>query len=222
MTPEELDELVGDCPELFHMAERGGWKGISENGLLSTTSLLDLYKIGGADRHAIESVRRDHCVPISGNGLPPAIIRDQLPMDDQGLLRCLPEEITPSDWYRFLNKKVFFWFTKDRLHRLTNAKAYRDMEHEVLVLDTKRLIKDYAEKIWLCPINSGCTKPMPHPRDFKTFSRINDYPYAHWRAKRKRGERAVELCIDEGVPNILDYVKNAFVIQGDTELSRIK
>jgi hypothetical protein len=50
-----------------------------------------------------------------------SVVRDQFPMTDAGLLRCLPNHISPADWYKLLNQKVFFWLTKDRLIRLLNA-----------------------------------------------------------------------------------------------------
>ncbi len=218
MNQSELNELLNDCPCLFHMAERGAWDGIRKQGLLSTSALLDLYGIRGEERFILESERRPATVEINAPGLNPVKIRDQLPMDDKGLRRCLPDTISPQQWYEFLNRKVFFWLTKDRLDRLSSARAYRDIEHEVLVLNSRRVVKACNERIWLCPINSGCTKPMPRPRDYATFARIADYPYQLWRKTRKRGERVVELCIDDGVPNITDFVERVYVVRGTTEL----
>ncbi len=221
MNQLEIAELLEDCPRLFHMAERGAWDGIKRHGLLSTSSLLDLYEIKGSERFALESGRRNTTAEINAPGLGSAKIRDQLPMDDKGLRRCLPDTISPQQWYEFLNRKVFFWLTKNRLDRLSNAKAYRDAEHEVLVLNSRRIVESYCEKIWLCPINSGCTKPMPAPRDYSTFARIVDYPYQCWRKRRKRGERVVELCIDGGVPNVTDFVECVYVVRGTMKLSEL-
>ena len=58
----------------------------------------------------------------------------------------------------------------------------------------------------LCPMNSGCTKPYPHPRGRRTFQRISDHPYAQWKGKRQRGERAVELAVDYAVPDVAKFV----------------
>jgi hypothetical protein len=63
-------------------------------------------------------------------------------------------------------------------------------------------------------MNSGNTMPVPHPRDESTFSRIADYPYSHWRAKRTRGERVVELAIDYAVPDLHQFVTRVVVMQG--------
>lgn len=221
MNTTELQELISDCPTLYHMAERGSWQSIYEFGLLSTTALLDLYHVPGPLRQRIESAKRDQSFELELDGLPKIVVRDQFPMTDSGLLRCLPKHITPRDWYQLLNERVFFWLTKDRLLRLLNAGTYRAQSHDVLELCTRRLVEDYFGKIWLCPINSGCTKPMPHPRDETTFRRIQDYPYSHWRSRRRRGERVVELSIEHSVPNIREYVKRVVEMKGNDEIRTI-
>lgn len=221
MTSGELEELLSDCPKLYHMAESGSWSSIEKNGLLSTSALLDVYEVNGEERERIESQRRPEGIPINRSGLPTAMIRDQIPMDDVGLRRCLPAHITPSEWYRLLNGKVFFWLTRDRLHRILNAGAYRNKEHDVLELDAKALVDAHSERIWLCPMNSGCTKPIPHPRDETTFSRISDYPYSEWSKKRKRGERVVELCVDHSVPDISRFVTRVVSMRGRDEVQTI-
>lgn len=221
MTDEELDELVSACPTLYHMAERGSWPAIRNYGLLSTSALLDLYGIDGLSRERIERRHRPSSVPIKAEGLPGAVVRDQIPMSDAGLERALPSRIKPHDWYALLNAKVFFWLSIERLHKLTGAKSYRELEHDVLEVDTKSLITTHRERIWLCPINSGCTKPIPHPRDESAFLRIADYPYAHWRGRRKRTERAVELAVDYSITDIADHVRRVVVKRGSHELSII-
>ena len=221
MTDAELDELVSECPTLYHMAERGSWFAIQQYGLLSTSALMDLYGIEGARRETIELRHRPASVPINADGLPGAVVRDQIPMSDEGLRRALPARLKPSDWYALLNAKVFFWLSLERLHKLTGAKTYRDREHDVLEIDTRSLIEAHREKAWLCPINSGCTKPMPHPRDESAFLRIADYPYAHWRRRRRRTERVVELAIDNSVLDIADHVKRVVIKRGNESLGAV-
>ena len=97
-------------------------------------------------------------------------------MDDKGLLRCLEQGLTPKEWYQTLNSKVFFWLTRDRLLRLLNAGTYRNQEHDVLELKARPLVSTHRDKIWLCPLNSGCTKPFPHARGRTTFQRIVSTP----------------------------------------------
>ena len=193
VTEDELQEVIADCPTLFHMAERGSWPSIRERGLLSTSALLDLYRSSGDQRTAIESMRRPDSVPLQADGLPSAVVRDQIPMTDNRLRQCLPAHLSPKDWYEILNAKVFFWLTRDRLHRLTGGRTYRDKSHDVLELDTRSLIEAHRDRIWLCPMNSGNTFPFPHPRDETTFLRIADYPYSAWRKKGREGNQSSNM-----------------------------
>ena len=218
MTNTELAELVTDCPTLYHMAERGSWSSIRNSGLLSTTALLDRFAISGTARVAIERRRRVTSVVLHKVGVGRAVVRDQFPMDDKGLTRCLQDGLSPEDWYRILNAKVFFWLTRERLLRLLNAGTYRDQKHDVLQLDTKALIQAHEDKIWFCPMNSGCTKPFPHPRGKNTFLRISDYPYAEWKGKKKRGERVVELAVDYSVPDVSKFVTRVVQMKSFSEL----
>jgi hypothetical protein len=49
------------------------------------------------------------------------------------------------------------------------------MTFDVLALEAKTLVEAHEDKIWLCPIDSGCTKPFPHPRG---AGRLARYLYA--------------------------------------------
>lgn len=200
------------------MAEDGSWQSIRDRGLLSTSALLDLYGVHGGERKRIEAQRRPAGIPLEHASLPRAVIRDQLPMDDRGLRRCLPAHIEPIDWYRLLNGKVFFWLTKARLLKLLNARPYRTRSHDVIELSTRQLIERHYDKIWLCPMNSGCTKPIPHARNEHTFERIPDYDYAQRRRGRPRGERVVELAVDYSVSDVSVFVTRVLRMQGQREL----
>lgn len=218
MTENELAELMGDCPTLYHMAERGSWPSIRRHGLLSTSALLDLYEIRGPQREALEGRRRPEGAVVEHPALGRARVRDQKPMDDAGLRMCLLDGLTPEDWYRCLNARVFFWLTHGRLLRLLNARPYRDAEHDVLELDTAALVAAFRPAIRLSPINSGTTKPFPSTaakRGRDTFLPIAEYPYAQWRAQgRKAGERVVELTVDYAVPDAARFVRRVVAMRG--------
>lgn len=218
MTSSELEELLTDCPSLFHMAERGSWPSIQRHGLLSTSALLDALQVVGAQRCRIERQRRPESVSLSHPRFGHVVIRDQKPMDDAGLRRCLQDGVTAEEWYQLLNGRVFFWLTEDRLYRLLTAGAYRDLEHDVLEIDSRALVKACQERITLCSMNSGCTKPMPHPRGRGTFRSIEEYPYDQWRRKRRRGERVVELAVAGAVPDVSRYVRRVTMMKGKDRL----
>lgn len=206
MTDEELETLIVDCPHLYHMAMRQSWPSIQKHGLLPTEALLDLWEVGGEVRTELTTRRRPKSVAISHAVHGQAVVRDQIPMHDHHLAKCLRDGLTPIDWHKRLNERVFFWLTEQRLERLLCAGAYRVDEHVVLKVDTRSLIEAHRGTIELSPMNSGCTMPFPHPRGADTFLPIDKYPYALWRSKRRASEAVVELTVIGGVPDIQAHV----------------
>lgn len=199
-------DLFETYPRLWHMAEDGSWDSIRERGLLSTSTLLDLYGVCGSTRTELESMRRSESVSIRRAGLPDAVIRDQRPMSGEALERCLLDEITPAQWYEKLNKRVFFWLSRERLCRLLGANAYRNQPQIVLTLDTRSLVAAHRHQIELSPINSGSTLFNPQPRGHDTFLPINDYPFERWRQRRPLADAVAELTVLNGVPDVEQHV----------------
>ncbi|RUV05229.1 hypothetical protein EOB36_00715 [Mesorhizobium sp. M6A.T.Cr.TU.017.01.1.1] len=188
------------------MAEDGSWPSIEKHGLLSTTALLNLYQINGAQRQAIESQRRPQSVTIGCQGLPDVVVRDQKPLWEGPLAKCLEDNLTPTQWYEILNAKTFFWLSPVRLWRLLNAKAYRSQPQTVLTIETATLVAAHRDKILLSPINSGSTIMGARPRGNKTFLPISDYPYAERRKTRPKADALVELIVTGGVSDIAKHV----------------
>lgn len=220
----EKNLLINLYPYLYHMAEKDSWPNIRENGLLSTSSLLDLYEITGEERELIEARRRSESVTIYHPGFPDAVVRDQKPMTDGALARALSHtSLTPSDWYRILNNKTFFWTSKNRLHRLLNARPYANLEHDVLTIDTKILLEKHEQDIRLCPINSGNTKPFPWPRDESYFSTIEDYDWNYWRKgkNRPKWDAVVEVCVEGGIRDIEGLIVSVDRMRGEQVLRNI-
>jgi hypothetical protein len=218
VTEQELQELLKKSPKLYHMAEHRSWPSISERGLLSTTAILDLYGIEGEERDRIEASRRPTSVVVKHGSLPPIVIRDQIPMSDWALRKCLQGGLEPRDWYRLLNCRVFFWLSEERLLRLLGAKAYRSKKHDILEVDTRAVVKDLRNKITLSPINSGSTLFNPRARGAGTFARIEDYAYAD----RPRNNKVAELAVDYSVPNVAKYVGRVVEMQGDKIVRIVK
>lgn len=199
MDPEVL---IRTFPRLYHMAEHDAWPSVERHGLLSTSALLDLFEKTGPERERLEAAHRPESVsilhPVHGR----AVIRDQKPMSDGGLRRCLTGA-TPREWYLILNAKVFFWPHEERLKTLLDAHAYRKHRQCVITVDTRKLIAGHGDRILLSPMNSGATKPMPHPRSPETFLPIADYPFDRWRRKRGKALKAVaEVAVTHSVPNV--------------------
>lgn len=199
-------DLARRFPILYHMAEVGSWPSIQKHGLLSTSALLDLYGVSGQFRADLESAHRPECVTIHHAEFGQAVIRDQKPMADSDLIKCLRDGLAPADWYQILNQKVFFWLTEQRLETLLGARAYRRKRHTVLTVDSLLLLEKHAHNVVLSPINSGATRPYPQPRGTDTFLPLSDYPFDEWDQKRRRKDPAVELAVIHSVPEICDFV----------------
>jgi hypothetical protein len=213
----ELEKLVARYPNVFHMAERGTWPSIRERGLFSASGVLDIFKMAGPPRFAIESEHRPEKIAV-GDGAQGIVLRDQKPMEAGRLSKALLGDVTTRQWYETINSKVFFWAEEKRLLGLLNARAYRNLEHDVLTLDTASLLAEYHESTWLCHMNSGNTFPVPHPRDLSAFKRIPDYPT---KANGNPEKEVVELVIDYHVPNIAQHVVAVRRMKGAAVLSDI-
>ena len=205
MTGDLLDRFAARYPRLFHMAESGSWASVREHGLLSTTALLDLFEIRGPARRAIETQWRPEGIPISHPKHGTAMIRDQWPMPPEHLATGL-NGISPQQWYEFLNRRTFLWLSEQRLMRMLNAAPYRDAAHDVLTLDTRAFVAEYAEQITVCPINSGFAMPMfgkpPTRRSFESFQIIEQ------RAATGRLGGLAELTVEYAAPDAWRFVKS--------------
>lgn len=199
-------DLVRHFPRLWHMAEDGSFESIRTHGLLSTSSLLDLYGVEGKERIAIESQRRPDSVTISKAGLPNAIVRDQKPMTESALEKCLAKDVTPREWFEILNDRAFFWLSRDRLRGLLGARAYRGRPQTILTVDTASLLNTHRDRIELSPLNTGATIYNPQARGRDTFLPIVDYPFDERCKTRTVDKAVVELVVREGVPDITDHL----------------
>lgn len=206
MNKEDFKHFYDNCPSLYHMAQPGSWELIQKLGLLSTNRLIEEFGLSSTEKLALTTKRRPDSVPISHELLGTAVVRDQIPLLDSDLEKCLLDGLTPQDWHKRLNERVFFWTSEERLHRLTGASAYRDMEHDVLTLDTRKIFESFFGDIELSPMNSGCTRPWRHRRGTSTFLPIGEYPYSDWRKKKKKFDVITEVTILGGIEDVMPYV----------------
>jgi hypothetical protein len=202
------------------MAEANSWNSLRNHGLLSTTALLDLFEINGEARHSLESAHRPKSVEIRHPKYGTAVIRDQKPMRESALKKCLIG-MTPTEWYETLNGQVFFWPTKERVQNLLTARAYRGRKHTILCIDTARLVAKYAAQIRLSPINSGSTIYNPQPRGVDTFRKMSDYPFEERRKLRGWANAVAELAVHYAVPDISELVVSVEHRRGDNVLEII-
>lgn len=186
------------------MASHGSWPMIRKHGLLSSCKLAELFELPEPRRTELLSTQRKQsetiCHPKHGT----AILRDQKPLSAKNLARCL-RDCDPAGWYRILNERVFFWLDRERLITLMSAAEYADKPHTVLEIDSAGIVGRYADQIELAHMNTGNTRPFPHPRGRETFRRMKDYDYEH-RRKLANYASVVELTVIGGVADIQRFV----------------
>ncbi len=205
------EELIRRHPRVWHMAAAETWPGIQERGLLSVSGLLDVYGYEGGARRAVESARRPECVTLKRDGLPDAVVRDNKPMFEKSLLKCLQDGLTPSQWYEILNAKAFFWADRKRLDRLLGA--YSSKPQVVLEVDTAGLLERHRDRVRLSAINSGQTARKAQLRGLSTFRRIEDFPDGKGALGTKERPRVVELVVEDGVPDVMEIVQGAHRVE---------
>jgi hypothetical protein len=205
-------EFIAEYPRIWHMTRDGAWPGLQARGLLSTSALLDLYGVEGEAREALEARRRATSVLLTAPGLPEAVLRDQGPLNEAKLFRCLDDGLSCSDWLRRLNGQVYFWPKRERLAELLCGRVYRDGAHTILTVDTASLLAAHGERVRLSPINSGATGCRASRRGLSTFRTISDHP------SRENGRKTsiAELVVEGAVLDIADHVLAAHRAQGGT------
>lgn len=216
------DELSERYPVLYHMASFGSWPSIQRHGLLSTWELLLLFGVSDPTRTELMTSQRRASVPIAHPLHGAASLRDQKPLSAKNLLRCLTS-CDAASWYDILNRRAFFWLTRQRLMTLMSAAEYSGKLHTVLQIETAALVRKYGNLIELAHMNTGNTRPYPHPRGPATFKTMADYPYEH-RRRLPDYSAVVELTILGGVPDVEEFVsrvEHAAEIEGRYEVSEV-
>ena len=119
--PISRDEFADAYPILFHISLAQDVEQVMRHGLLSTSALLDRCEVNGEQRFNIESCQRPRSMPISHSVHGEFLINDQAPMNAAALSKCLID-LSPEQWCRSLNRRVFFWPTQGRLAKHIGAK----------------------------------------------------------------------------------------------------
>ena len=202
------DHLARLHPTVYHMADAANRDGLRAAGLLSTTALLDRLGLTGDARHAIEARHRPAGV-VATTPLGTAVVRDQKPLDPIALARCLTGGVTPEQWYRTLNNRVYFFPDGDRLARM--LRVYVPTAPQlVLAVDTAELCRRHGDRLELAHINTGFAtrRFRPAPRGPGTFVPLADYAWS-------RANAIAEVTVPYAVPDVLACVRGVTLHHGD-------
>jgi len=163
------------------------------HGLLSTSALLDRCEVNGEQRFNIESCQRPRSVPISHSVHGEFLINDQAPMNAAALSKCLID-LSPEQWCRSLNRRVFFWPTQGRLAKHIGATLAAGRPKIVFSFKIRSVfdVLDF-DSFEFSAINSGNTMRKAAPRGSATFLKASDYPFQERRKSRGLGDAIAEV-----------------------------
>jgi hypothetical protein len=190
----------------FHLADRENWAAIERDGLHSAAVLIARAGLRG------RAARPFTCYRDTGMQLPSgARLRDQRPMPPAALERCLDDGLTPDDWYRLVNDKVFFWLDEDRLSRHVAACGARPQL--VVTVDLRALVARHGKRAFVTPFNVGNARRRPAARGERTFVPLAAWLAARWQSEaapgaspRPRSHRPAELAVAGSVPDLMELV----------------
>ena len=187
MTPEALAALH---PRLYHLTDPANLSSIRQHGLLSPEAMCDLCEVEPARREAILARRRPKGVALCEG----FAVNDNAPLSEARLARVLDDGLTPADFLRLLNGRVFFWTDAREARKLRDARNNRDRPRTLLLFDTLSLARAHGERMAISPINSGATIHTPPRRGLHTFAPLLETDYGTWRAARR--ERGLKKGLD--------------------------
>lgn len=154
----DLDLFAERFPRLFHATFEENTPGIMRRGLLCAQDLVSHSGLSAQATETILSERRADLVEIALPGGDTAILRDQIPLRLSHLKQKYPH-ISTNAYCRNLSRRLFFWCS-DIKRTATSGREYRGRRQDTLVFDTAKLLRDHADRIELCRVNSG-TLLMP-------------------------------------------------------------
>ncbi|MEQ9505368.1 MAG: hypothetical protein RLO80_03795 [Hyphomonas sp.] len=211
MLPEDLARLH---PRLFHLTHPESEAGIRRHGLLSTRVLLEKLEYPECARKEFLSQIRPGSVKLYHPDFGHAVVTDNAPLNEQKLSACLDDGLTPAEWMRLLNSRVFFWPDQKKLQTLKGARLNRDRSRKVLVFDTLTLLQRYLAQAEISPINTGATLYQPARRGRLTFTPAGAVDYKTWR--RLRGMRTLdgikEVTVLGGIPDASRFIIDSYTL----------
>lgn len=205
----------------YHLVDATNWASVQNHGLMSARRLMEAC--GGTEYTTTFGCYRPASLRLPSG----VLIRDQRPMPPKALMRCLRSGLMPTDWFKLLNSKVFFWLDPGRLNR--QRLACGASPQVALVVNAAGLLATYSSSAMVTPINTGNALRSAAPRNLTTF-----VPYRRWLVDawayediagarpRPRSHRPAELTISEAVPDILDYVMAAVPLDAEEILDQEK
>ncbi len=174
-----LEKFIEQRPYLYHLTSlENAQKIIVQKKIFSANKLIDL-----ADNPEYIKIKRErrvgHKEIIIGDEA--YQLRDQRPISELVLSKCLTNNWKVPDFLYYLNNRVFMWPTQNRLIRHFNR--YENENPIIFRFSSLELI-EINKQPKFCRLNSGATRANSYlggkapERGRDSFLLANDYPFA--------------------------------------------
>lgn len=196
----DLEKFIEYSPYLYHLTSQQNAKRIiSEGTLHSANALIDLTD----DRNNKEIKRRKRFShqPLIINGSE-VLLRDQRPISEVALSKCLTDNWQVADFLYYLNDRVFTWPNLDRLTRHYNR--YKTEKPAIFRFSTVDMIAANPH-VKFARLNTGATRANSHlggkapERGKDTFLKPKDYPFSIRSVAEVTFEKSCVISGDFGI-----------------------
>lgn len=175
----DIKKFIAERPFLYHLTSQENAKRIiTQKKLYSTNKLIDLS--GNPDYQRVKRERRIGHKEIIINK-ESYFLRDQRPISELALSKCLTHNWKVEDFLAYLNNRVFMWPTLDRLWRHYDRYA---AERPIIFRFSTNQIIELNNHAMFCRLNSGATRANSYlggkapERGPNTFLLAKDYNLA--------------------------------------------
>ena len=172
----ELDKFITYNPYLYHLTSVQNAKNIiAIQKLYSANALIDMS--GDKKEQAVKRNKRFTHLPLIVDGIEISL-RDQRPISEKALAKCLTDNWSVGDFLFHLNDRVFMWPTLNRLTRHFNR--YANEKPVIFRFSTKDILTANPH-VKFARLNTGATRANSYlggkapERGPKTFLSADDY-----------------------------------------------
>lgn len=149
----DLEKFIRDRPFLYHLTSQENAESIiAAQKLLSANAIIDISNNASYCIHK-RTRRTDHVQLVFNDQV--YHLRDQRPISEKALAKCLTDNWTVGDFLFHLNDRVFMWPTLERLWRHFNR--YERESPIIFRFSTKEVI-ELNPHVKFCRLNSGATR----------------------------------------------------------------
>ncbi len=172
----DLQKYIEKRPFLYHLTCEENAVNIIEKGkLLSTNALIELS--GNKEDNKVKRERRLKHYPLLIEGTQ-LYLRDQRPISEKALGKCLTDGWNVGDFLYHLNDRVFMWPSLERLWKHFNR---YEAEKPVIFRFLAKDIIEANPHVKFSRLNSGATRANSHlggkapARGANTFLSASDF-----------------------------------------------